>query len=99
VKLLVTNALRIGSNKLLSTLSGSNDDGTTTGSIETGVGVDAQPRRNQMMEGLIASFVLACTFGLGWAAAHSTVAYECKQLGGFYVGETVYECKVKGETK
>ncbi len=52
-----------------------------------------------MIYGFIASFVLVCTFGLGWAAAHTTVAYECKQLGGFYVGKTVYECKVKGETK
>jgi hypothetical protein len=52
-----------------------------------------------MIYGFIASFVLACTFGLGWAAAHTTVAYECKQLGGFYVGKTVYECKPTGETK
>jgi hypothetical protein len=52
-----------------------------------------------MIDGFIASFVLVFTFGLGWVAAHTTVAYECKQLGGFYVGKTVYECKVKGETK
>jgi hypothetical protein len=52
-----------------------------------------------MIEGFIASLVLAIAVFVGWEAAHTTVAYECKQLGGFYVGKTVYECKVKGETK
>jgi hypothetical protein len=42
---------------------------------------------------------VVCLFAFGWVAAHSTVAHECKQLGGFYVGETVYECKVKEEAK
>jgi hypothetical protein len=37
-------------------------------------------------------------FVFGWVVAHNTVATECKTLGGFYVGSTVYECKVKGET-
>ena len=52
-----------------------------------------------MIEGFITSLVLATAVFLGWVVAHNTVAYECKQLGGFYVGKTVYECKVKGETK
>jgi hypothetical protein len=52
-----------------------------------------------MIEGFIAALVIAIAVFVGWVAAHSTVAYECKQLGGFYVGKTVYECKVKGETK
>jgi hypothetical protein len=52
-----------------------------------------------MINGFIASFVLACTFGLGWVTAHGTIAYECETLGGFYTGKTVFECKVKGETK
>lgn len=32
----------------------------------------------------------------GWVFAHFAVANECEKLGGFYVGETVYECKIKG---
>ena len=32
---------------------------------------------------------------LVWIAAHETVAKECKNLGAFYVGNTVYECKKK----
>jgi hypothetical protein len=51
-----------------------------------------------MIAGIITA-LFAFTFGLGWVMAHNTVADECKQLGGFYVGKTVYECKVKGETK
>ena len=30
-----------------------------------------------------------------WVLAHSTIATECRKLGAFYVGETVFECKVK----
>ncbi len=30
----------------------------------------------------------------GWAFAHSTSAIECKKLGGFYVGQTVFQCSV-----
>lgn len=48
-----------------------------------------------MMEGFISAIVLACTFGLGWVYAHHCIAKECEKLGQFYVGETVYECKVK----
>ena len=29
---------------------------------------------------------------LGWRHAHLTVANECKLLGSFYVGQTVYRC-------
>jgi len=32
---------------------------------------------------------------LVWIAAHETVAKECKNLGAFYFGNTVYECKKK----
>jgi hypothetical protein len=52
-----------------------------------------------MIEGFISSLVLAAAGFLGWVVAHNTIATECKTLGGFYVGKTVYECKVKGETK
>jgi hypothetical protein len=52
-----------------------------------------------MIEGFITALLFAVAVFIGWTAAHSTVAYECKQLGGFYVGKTVYECNVKGETK
>lgn len=29
----------------------------------------------------------------GWIYAHKTVADECRKLGKFYVGKTVFECK------
>jgi hypothetical protein len=38
--------------------------------------------------------VVAMCF-IGWVLAHDTVATECKKLGVFYVGSTVYECKEK----
>lgn len=39
---------------------------------------------------------IACMLAwIVWIVAHFTVATECKKLGAFYVGETVYECKAK----
>lgn len=29
---------------------------------------------------------------LGWHHAHLTVADECRKLGGFYVGRSVFKC-------
>ena len=52
-----------------------------------------------MIDGFITALLFAIAVFIGWMVAHSTVAHECKQLGGFYVGTTVYECNVKGETK
>lgn len=40
------------------------------------------------------AMVLALT-GLVWAIAHSEVARECEKLGAFYVGDKVFECKLK----
>lgn len=37
----------------------------------------------------------ALGFSLGWGAAYGIVGKECQTLGGFYVHNTVYECKVK----
>jgi len=34
-------------------------------------------------------------FFLGYGYAHMTVSHECERLGGFYVNEKVYECKLK----
>jgi hypothetical protein len=42
---------------------------------------------------IIASLMLM--FFFGWVFAHSTVAHECKTLGGFYVGDKTFECRLK----
>jgi hypothetical protein len=41
----------------------------------------------------VAVIVFSCFFG--WIMAHDSVSTECKKLGAFYVGSTVYECKEK----
>ena len=33
----------------------------------------------------------------GWVIAHKTIASECKRLGGFYVGDEVFDCKLKND--
>ena len=41
---------------------------------------------------LNALFSLLIGFLIGWSYAHLVVATECKKLGGFYVGKTVFKC-------
>lgn len=45
---------------------------------------------------VISIIVILAWCGLIWAMAHSTVAKECEKLGSFYVGDKVYDCKLKG---
>lgn len=42
----------------------------------------------------ILAFLVALWLGhaLGWMDAHATVAKECRLLGKFYVGSTVFKC-------
>ena len=39
-----------------------------------------------LMYGLILGWVI------GWYDAHITVGTECKRLGAFYIGSTVFKC-------
>lgn len=51
-----------------------------------------------MTDGLLWFIGAVCTLaavGLIWVLSASTIAKECRMMGQFYVGETVYECKVK----
>ena len=47
------------------------------------------------MFGILTAVIFVLTFIFGWITAHSTIAGECNKLGAFYVGDKVYECKVK----
>lgn len=46
----------------------------------------------------VRSYAVTIIFGLligwlcGWLHAHGTMASECRKLGGFYVGKTVFKC-------
>lgn len=31
-------------------------------------------------------------YAFGWAKAHIVIADECRKLGGFYVGRSVFSC-------
>ena len=49
------------------------------------------------MSDTLAIFFLAAVgyllgYWTGWRNAHRTVATECKMLGSFYVGTTVFKC-------
>ena len=44
--------------------------------------------------GDVAWFLIGLGIGLwnGWGSAHLAVAAECRRLGGFFVGKTVFKC-------
>lgn len=46
------------------------------------------------MKGFVLALILI-SFFIGYGAAHTEVSIECKKLNAFYVGDVVYECKVK----
>lgn len=49
-----------------------------------------------MMDLITGLLLLVIGFGFGhlsgWLKAHRMIAKECECLGGFFVGEQVYEC-------
>ena len=50
-----------------------------------------------LISGLLIGLVVG--FAGGWIQAHQTVATECEKLGSFYVGDKVYECKLREGAK
>lgn len=40
------------------------------------------------------AFIIGLLLGcwLGWVRAHYTIAAECRQLGGFFVGDETFRC-------
>jgi len=51
------------------------------------------------MDSIVAFLSAALIFSigsvLGYASAPSTIARDCERLGAFYVGDKVFECKLK----
>ena len=44
---------------------------------------------------IVGSVIAVLIAILFWVFSASQIARECKMMGMFYVGDTVYECKVK----
>ena len=45
--------------------------------------------------GAVSVVVAVFIFVFGWMASASQIGWECRNMGTFYVGEKVYECKLK----
>jgi hypothetical protein len=52
-----------------------------------------------MRDRLDMAIVLSIGFAIGWLWSALKIMDHCDKLNGFYVFSTVYECKVKEETK
>jgi hypothetical protein len=44
---------------------------------------------------LLGTFTLLAVAGLIWVISAATIANECEKMGMFYVGDRVFECKLK----
>lgn len=45
-----------------------------------------------MAEVGVGIMVFLIGYAFGWGRAHSVIAEECRRLGGFYVGRSVFRC-------
>jgi hypothetical protein len=50
---------------------------------------------NDWLIGAVSVVATGFIFLFGWMISASTTGWECRNLGMFYVGEKVYECKLK----
>ncbi len=50
---------------------------------------------NDWFIGAISVGAAVFIFFFGWMISASTIAWECRNMDSFYVGERVYECKLK----
>ncbi|EPF3218165.1 hypothetical protein ACSRQO_003918 [Enterobacter hormaechei] len=51
----------------------------------------------EMLKGFMLCAALFGAYQLGWMAAHSMVAEECRRNGGFFVGKSNFKCTEVGK--
>ena len=49
---------------------------------------------NKILVGIAITLSIIGWIAFGWVASASQIAYECRLMGQFYVGSTVYDCEV-----
>jgi len=49
---------------------------------------------NKVLVGVALTLGIIGWVALGWILSASQIAYECRLVGQFYVGSTVYDCAV-----
>jgi hypothetical protein len=47
------------------------------------------------LTGIFCVIVLSAMFAFGWVASASTISWECRKIGTFYTGSTVFTCEKK----
>ena len=49
---------------------------------------------NKVLVGIAITLGIIGWVAFGWIASANQIAYECRLMGQFYVGTTVYDCEV-----
>ena len=49
---------------------------------------------NKILIGIAVALGIVGWVALGWVAGANQIAHECRLMGQFYVGSTVYDCDV-----
>jgi hypothetical protein len=52
---------------------------------------------NNWFYGVVCVCALLLAYAGGWIVAHGTISWECHNVGTFYVGEKVFDCKEKSK--
>ena len=47
------------------------------------------------MKSVLIGASIGAVVAFTWSLSATTIAIECKKLGSFYVGQQVFECKLK----
>jgi hypothetical protein len=48
--------------------------------------------------GVITTLAILFSFLMVWAICHTAIANECKKQGSFYVGDDIYDCKLRARS-
>jgi hypothetical protein len=47
------------------------------------------------LTGIFCAVVIGAAFSFGWIASASTISWECRKIGTFYVSDQVFTCEKK----
>lgn len=50
---------------------------------------------DNFLVGVLSTLSVIFALTLTWAICHAAIANECKKQGSFYVGDDIYDCKLR----
>lgn len=54
--------------------------------------------KEDFLFGVVATLSIILALALTWAICHTAIGNECKKQGSFYVGDDIYDCKLRARS-